>query len=121
MRGNCGGTRQCVIQAHVRDGVVIRVEPDDRYNQNAGLWLIASKSPKTGYAPRLGKKPAPVAFRLKKSHYLDIICRIQILFPLVPRYHEVLYGSPKNSLCECIPRTVEAYLKVLPCVFAGQL
>ena len=33
---NCGGTRQGVIQAHVRDGVVIRVEPDDRYNQNAG-------------------------------------------------------------------------------------
>jgi hypothetical protein len=33
---NCGGTSQCVIQAHVRDGVVIRVEPDDRFNQNAG-------------------------------------------------------------------------------------
>jgi len=33
---NCGGTRQCVVKAHVRDGVVIRVEPDDRYNQHAG-------------------------------------------------------------------------------------
>jgi len=36
MRGNCGGPSQWVIQAPVRDGVVIRVEPDDRYNQNAG-------------------------------------------------------------------------------------
>jgi len=33
---NCGGTRQGVIQALVRDGVVIRVEPYDRYNRNAG-------------------------------------------------------------------------------------
>ena len=33
---NYGGTRQCVIKAYVREGVVIRVEPDDRYNQNAG-------------------------------------------------------------------------------------
>ena len=36
MGGNCGGPSQCAIQALVRDGVVIRVEPDDRYNQNAG-------------------------------------------------------------------------------------
>jgi hypothetical protein len=35
-RDNCGGTDQCVIQAHVREGAVIRVEPDDRYNQNPG-------------------------------------------------------------------------------------
>lgn len=35
-RCNCGGTQQCVIKAHVKDGKVIAVEPDDRYNKNAG-------------------------------------------------------------------------------------
>jgi anaerobic dimethyl sulfoxide reductase subunit A len=34
---NCGGTSQCVLKAHVRDGRVIRVEPDDRYNTGVGM------------------------------------------------------------------------------------
>ena len=34
---NCGGTSQCVLKAHVRDGQVVRVEPDDRYNPNVGM------------------------------------------------------------------------------------
>ena len=33
---NCGGNHQCILKAHVKDGKVIRVEPDDRYNTNAG-------------------------------------------------------------------------------------
>jgi len=33
---NCGGNHQCIIKAHVKDGKVIRVEPDDRYNTNVG-------------------------------------------------------------------------------------
>ncbi|MFC2020041.1 hypothetical protein ACFLU4_08915, partial [Chloroflexota bacterium] len=33
---NCGGTSQCVIKAHLKDGVVTRVEPDDRYNTGIG-------------------------------------------------------------------------------------
>ena len=33
---NCGGSHQCVIKAHVRDGKVVAVEPDDRYNKNVG-------------------------------------------------------------------------------------
>ncbi len=33
---NCGGTHQCVIKAHVKDGAAVHVEPDDRYTQNAG-------------------------------------------------------------------------------------
>ena len=33
---NCGGSHQCVIKAHVRDGKVVSVEPDDRYNKNVG-------------------------------------------------------------------------------------
>ncbi len=34
---NCGGTSACVIKAHVRDGKVVRVEPDDRYNPGVGM------------------------------------------------------------------------------------
>jgi anaerobic dimethyl sulfoxide reductase subunit A len=33
---NCGGNQQCVIKAHVKDGKVVAVEPDDRYNTNIG-------------------------------------------------------------------------------------
>lgn len=33
---NCGGNHQCVIKAHVKDGRVVAVEPDDRYNKNVG-------------------------------------------------------------------------------------
>jgi anaerobic dimethyl sulfoxide reductase subunit A len=35
-RCNCGGNFSCVIKAHVKDGRVIAVEPDDRYNKNVG-------------------------------------------------------------------------------------
>lgn len=34
--GSCGSGGLCVLKAHVRDGVVIAVEPDDRYNKNVG-------------------------------------------------------------------------------------
>jgi anaerobic dimethyl sulfoxide reductase subunit A len=33
---NCGGNQHCVIKAHVRDGKIVAVEPDDRYNKNVG-------------------------------------------------------------------------------------
>lgn len=33
---NCGSNRQCVFKAHVKDGKVVAVEPDDRYNTNVG-------------------------------------------------------------------------------------
>ncbi|MDP2917056.1 MAG: molybdopterin-dependent oxidoreductase, partial [Dehalococcoidia bacterium] len=33
---NCGGNHQCVLKAHVKDGRVVAVEPDDRYNPNIG-------------------------------------------------------------------------------------
>lgn len=35
-RCNCGGNFQCVIKALVKDGKVVAVEPDDRYNKNIG-------------------------------------------------------------------------------------
>jgi len=33
---NCGSNSQCVLKAHIKNGVVIAVEPDDRYNPNVG-------------------------------------------------------------------------------------
>ncbi|MHA2068748.1 MAG: molybdopterin-dependent oxidoreductase, partial [Candidatus Thorarchaeota archaeon] len=33
---NCGSISQCVLKAHIKDGVVIAVEPDDRYNTGIG-------------------------------------------------------------------------------------
>lgn len=35
-RCNCGGNQHCVIKAHIKDGKVVAVEPDDRYNPNVG-------------------------------------------------------------------------------------
>ena len=35
-RCNCGSNSQCILKAHVRDGVVVAVEPDDRYNTGVG-------------------------------------------------------------------------------------
>ncbi|MFX0195806.1 MAG: molybdopterin-dependent oxidoreductase [Candidatus Hodarchaeota archaeon] len=33
---NCGSNSQCVLKAHVKDGIVVAVEPDDRYNAGVG-------------------------------------------------------------------------------------
>ena len=33
---NCGATSHCVLKAHVKDGVITAVEPDDRYNPGVG-------------------------------------------------------------------------------------
>lgn len=33
---NCGSNGHCVLKAHIKEGVVVAVEPDDRYNTNVG-------------------------------------------------------------------------------------
>ena len=33
---NCGSSSQCVFKAHVKNGIVVAVEPDDRYNTGVG-------------------------------------------------------------------------------------
>ncbi len=33
---NCGSNSQCVFKAHIKDGIVVAVEPDDRYNTGVG-------------------------------------------------------------------------------------
>lgn len=33
---NCGGNSHCVLKAHLRDGRIVTIEPDDRYNPGVG-------------------------------------------------------------------------------------
>ncbi|MFC1905091.1 molybdopterin-dependent oxidoreductase [Chloroflexota bacterium] len=33
---NCGSNNHCVLKAHIKDGIVVKVEPDDRYNTGVG-------------------------------------------------------------------------------------
>lgn len=33
---NCGSDSHCVFKVHLKDGIVVAVEPDDRYNPGAG-------------------------------------------------------------------------------------
>ena len=35
-RCNCGATSQCVLKAYLKNGVVVAVEPDDRFNTGVG-------------------------------------------------------------------------------------
>ena len=35
-KANCGAGRQCIFKAHLKDGVIVAVEPDDRYNTGIG-------------------------------------------------------------------------------------
>ncbi|MBN2060991.1 MAG: molybdopterin-dependent oxidoreductase [Deltaproteobacteria bacterium] len=55
-RCNCGGNFQCIVKAHVRDGRVVAVEPDDRYNRNIGREdaIISSEDL---YKVRLQRRP----------------------------------------------------------------
>ena len=33
---NCGSGQQCVLKGHLKDGALVGVEPDDRYNPGIG-------------------------------------------------------------------------------------
>ncbi len=33
---NCGGNSHCVLKAHLKDGRLVAIEPDDRYNPGLG-------------------------------------------------------------------------------------
>lgn len=75
---NCGGNSACVIKAHVKDGKVIRVEPDDRYNPGVGMedkvltleGLIKN---------RLQRRPCTMGLVFHKYLYME---EERILYPL---------------------------------------
>ena len=74
---NCGGNSQCVIKAHVKDGKVIRVEPDDRYNTNVGRE-DESLSEQDLIKTRLQRRPWDRPLACHQYHYHPD----RILYPL---------------------------------------
>jgi len=74
---NCGATSQCVIKAHVRDGVVVAVEPDDRYNPGIGREdAVLSKEDLV--KTRVQRRPCPKGLVFHKYIYRPD----RILYPL---------------------------------------
>jgi anaerobic dimethyl sulfoxide reductase subunit A len=76
-RCNCGGNEQCVIKAHVKDGKVIAVEPDDRYNTNVGRE-DAVLSERDLLKIRLQRRPCVMGLAFHKYIYHPD----RILYPL---------------------------------------
>ncbi len=74
---NCGGNHHCVIKAHVRDGKVVAVEPDDRYNTNIGRE-DAALSDKDLIKNRLQRRPCVMGL----AFYRYIYHPDRILYPL---------------------------------------
>lgn len=74
---NCGGNSQCVIKAHVRDGRVVAVEPDDRYNPNVGRE-DASLTEKELTQVKLQRRPCVMGLAFHKYIYHPE----RILYPL---------------------------------------
>ena len=74
---NCGSNSQCVLKAHVKDGVVVAVEPDDRYNTGVGREDEVL-SEKDLIKVRLQRRPCPRGLAFHK--YITLSDRI--LYPL---------------------------------------
>jgi len=76
-RCNCGGNQHCVIKAHVRDGRIVAVEPDDRYNTNVGRE-DAVLSEQELIKNRLQRRPCVMGLAFHKYLYHPE----RILYPL---------------------------------------
>jgi len=75
---NCGGTSACVIKAHVKDGKVIRVEPDDRYNPGVGMEdKVLSLNDLVHN--RLQRRPCTMGFVFHKHLHME---DRRVLYPL---------------------------------------
>lgn len=76
-RCNCGGSQHCVIKALVKDGKVVAVEPDDRYNPNVGRE-DAVLSERDLLKNRLQRRPCVMGLAFHKYIYHPD----RILYPL---------------------------------------
>ncbi|MFC1902178.1 molybdopterin-dependent oxidoreductase [Chloroflexota bacterium] len=76
-RCNCGGNQQCVIKAHVKEGKVVAVEPDDRYNTNVGREDAVLSEPDL-LKTRLQRRPCTMGLAFHKYIYHPD----RILYPL---------------------------------------
>lgn len=74
---NCGNTSQCVLKAHVRNGIVAAVEPDDRYNTGVGRE-DAVVSEEDLIKVRLQRRPCPRGLAFHKYIYHPE----RVLYPL---------------------------------------
>ena len=74
---NCGGNSQCVLKVHLKDGVVDRVEPDDRYNPNVGMEDKAI-SEENLMKVRLQRRPCVMGLAFHKHLYQEE----RLLYPL---------------------------------------
>ena len=74
---NCGGNSHCVLKALVKDGKVVAVEPDDRYNRNAGREDSAL-SEQDLIKNRLQRRPCVMGLAFHKYIYHPD----RILYPL---------------------------------------
>lgn len=86
-RCNCGGNFQCVIKANVKNGRVVRVEPDDRYNKNIGRE-DAVLSDEDLYKVRLQRRPCVMGLAFHKYSQLPE----RLLYPLKRRP-----GTPRGA------------------------
>lgn len=76
-RCNCGGNFQCILKAHVKDGKVVCVEPDDRYNTNVGRE-DAAISEEDLLKIRLQRRPCVIGLSFHRYIYHPD----RILYPL---------------------------------------
>ena len=101
---NCGSNSQCVLKAHIKDGVVIAVEPDDRYNTGAGREDEVL-SEEGLIRAHLQRRPCPKG--LVFHRYLNRSERI--IYPLkrIPnskrgegRYEKISWGEALTTIAE---------------------
>lgn len=112
-RCNCGGNSHCIIKAQVKDGKVVAVEPDDRYNTGIGRE-DAVLSEKELIKVRLQKRPCVMGLAFHKYIYHPE----RILYPLkrVPgskrgegKYARITWDEALTTIAEKMQECREKY------------
>lgn len=112
-RCNCGGNFQCVIKANVKDGKVLRVEPDDRYNNNIGRE-DAFLNEEDLYKVRLQRRPCVMGLAFHKYAQLPE----RILYPLKRKagsqrgdgqYERISWEEALDAICAKMRECREKY------------
>ena len=110
---NCGGNQHCVIKAHVRDGKVVAVEPDDRYNKNVGRE-DSVLSEQDLLKDRLQRRPCTMGLAFHRYIYHSE----RILYPLqrAPgskrgdgKYVRISWDEALNTIAAKLKQTREKY------------
>lgn len=110
---NCGSNSECVFKAHVKDGVVIAVEPDDRYNKGVGREDEVL-SEQDLIKVRLQRRPCTRGLAFHKYLY----SRDRILYPLMRdpdskrgegRYIRISWDEALSTISENMKRIKEKY------------